>query len=43
MMRRTLLVLAAASSAAPVRLSRIFGLFPREPAIQDFWGPVREA
>ena len=32
-----------AASAAPVRLSRIFGLFPKEESIQDFWGPVRLA
>ena len=31
--------LVAAASAAPVRLSRIFGLFPH---IQDFWGPVSD-
>ena len=34
--------LVAAASAAPLRLSRIFGLFPREPHIQDFWGPVSD-
>ena len=36
-------LLLAAASAAPVRLSRIFGLFPKEESIQDFWGPVRLA
>ncbi|KAH8047431.1 GABA-A receptor [Aureococcus anophagefferens] len=36
-------LLVAAASAAPVRLSRIFGLFPKEESIQDFWGPVRLA
>ena len=34
--------LVAAASAAPLRLSRIYGLFPREPHIQDFWGPVSD-
>ena len=34
--------LVAAASPAPLRLSRILGLFPREQHIQDFWGPVSD-
>lgn len=41
-----LCVLAGAvggAGASGVRATRIFGLFPKEESIQDFWGPVRSA
>lgn len=41
-----LCVLAGAvggAGASGVTATRIFGLFPKESSIQDFWGPVREA
>ena len=43
-MTRWLFAIACAAALAPAAalpLSRIFGIFPGEESLQDFWGPVR--